>query len=502
MIKEKLILTALDIASAGGGGSDSGGFDSGGFDSSGSDYSYGGESSSGSDAANLLGLSGFLMIIGSMVCTGIIIDKISKTKQDDVAGVNAARGLTLGLFGGLFAICALVGLVFDGSLQYTITGLLMMSWLWIALIIEAFGKKDYLGGENNVYMKDGSSVADEITGPLATEVQQIFTRYQADWSNLDGSRFNEYMTTSYATRAGLMIEAFQAARRRNPTTIINYNGTGLVRGSQYGAEFSGVPQYNLEGQEVSGFTAWCSAYVDDALYDTRSNTLLMDSKYNLHEKWLLKRINGRLLLDGIQQPTADLSTREGQIEAFAGQAGAFYSLDWGRMLLPQYGMIFTPESLRVGDVNNHVIGRFKDTGHATSDDTVYQLFTYSAVPYHQANRVYLVGELSVPKSYGNIAIIRRGGWLRRRPAGLQQYTFESSEFNDMYDVYASDGMALSTFELLNPAMLQTLADAPYIINIEVIDNIIYFYAELRQTDARNYASMLAVLQAAYRELKL
>ena len=51
-------------------------------------------------------------------------------------------------------------------------------------------------------------------------------------------------------------------------------------------------------------------------------------------------------------------------------------------------------------------------------------------------------------------------------------------------------------------MMQTLVDAPFAINIEVIDNAIYFYAPLSRTSAKDYQAMLSVLQAAYRELKM
>lgn len=51
-------------------------------------------------------------------------------------------------------------------------------------------------------------------------------------------------------------------------------------------------------------------------------------------------------------------------------------------------------------------------------------------------------------------------------------------------------------------MIETLTNAPFEINIEVIDNIIYFFANLRATDASNYVAMLSILQSAYLELKL
>ena len=47
---------------------------------------------------------------------------------------------------------------------------------------------------------------------------------------------------------------------------------------------------------------------------------------------------------------------------------------------------------------------------------------------------------------------------------------EWGEFNNKFRVYATSAEQVTAFELLHPAMMQTLVDAPFAINIEVIDN--------------------------------
>ena len=117
--------------------------------------------------------------------------------------------------------------------------------------------------------------------------------------------------------------------------------------------------------------------------------------------------------------------------------------------------------------------------------------------------MYLVGQMFVPKSYGNILLARTDSKLRRTKLfGLTKVELEWGDFNRTYQVYATSPEQVTAFELLHPAMMQTLVDAPFQINIEVIDNAIYFYAPLRSTKAKDYRAMLSVLQAAYRELKL
>ena len=134
---------------------------------------------------------------------------------------------------------------------------------------------------------------------------------------------------------------------------------------------------------------------------------------------------------------------------------------------------------------------------------IYQIYTYSDRPYNTSKVVYLVGQMFVPKSYGNILLARTDSKLRRTKLfGLTKVELEWGDFNRTYQVYATSPQQVTAFELLHPAMMQTLVDAPFQINIEVINNAIYFYAPLSSTKAKDYQAMLSVLQAAYRELKL
>ncbi len=335
----------------------------------------------------------------------------------------------------------------------------------------------------NVLGKEGLS-DDQLANvnPDQKAIRDIFINYENDWGALNTANFVNYMTPRYQAHATLLMRAFADARRRNPVVINTYYGARLM-----------------------GNYAEIRANANDILLDTRTNKVLYeDDNVNVNEYWRFSRGgDGKLLLDGIDQPTADVATRERDIQAFASGNGAYYSLDFGRLLLPTTGVIFQQDSFRRADVNNHVIGQMNDTGHLVSDDVVYQIYTYSALPYRDENAVvYLVGQLAVPKDYGRIVIVRNHGILTQKPHGLNELQTESGDFNKYYRVFASNADQVTSFELLNPKMMETLTNAPFEINIEVIDNIIYFFANLRATDASNYAAMLSILQSAYRELKL
>ena len=323
-------------------------------------------------------------------------------------------------------------------------------------------------------------------------VRNVYMAYQRDWSRLDIASTRTYLTPRYQRHAELMLRAFQDAGRRNNVIVKQIESINI----------GSVVDSDNDSQDQ--FEAVIMAHVTDQLFDVASDQLMTSGDITTTENWRFRRQGNVWLLDRVNPLTSDASVRESSILLFAEQHDAYYSLDWGRMLLPAHGQIFDSDSYKVADVNNHVIGQMHTTGRATSDDAIYQIYTYSRLPYHETSQrqVYLVGQIDVSKKrYGNIVIRRRR--LASLPIrGLNRITLESSEFNDKYEVWAENHEQVTAFELLHPAMMQTFIDAPFDINLEVIDSAIYLYAPLEETDAGHYASMLSILQAAYRELKL
>ena len=78
---------------------------------------------------------------------------------------------------------------------------------------------------------------------------------------------------------------------------------------------------------------------------------------------------------------------------------------------------------------------------------------------------------------------------------------EWGEFNDMYEVFASDLEKVTSFELLNPAFMVHLRELPFEANIEVVDNVVYVFAQAGMS-VGNYQALLEILQKAYKEMKL
>ena len=191
----------------------------------------------------------------------------------------------------------------------------------------------------------------------------------------------------------------------------------------------------------------------------------------------------------------------------------FYSPDWGRYALPARGLIFGGASMKVADINNHIIGKWHQKGavdsSATSvkspgdDGLLVQLYTYAEYPGVANSSYYIVGQINVPKDYLGVIVKSRAFNTSRKPdKSYEKFELEWNDFNDRYDVYAASRDALPAFELLNPKFMEYLYSKNPNYSLEVVDNVIYIYAQLKNITEQDYAELLEVLEKAYAELKM
>lgn len=322
------------------------------------------------------------------------------------------------------------------------------------------------------------------------ELQQVaaqsFMRYQAEWSQRDSSHFAEYMTPYYANHAGFMVAALAQLKRFN--TIQNLQ---ILR-----MDTSAV--YDNVDDSQDFFSMFIEAQGDDYLMDETGKVLFNDKKPFI-EEWTFQRSKDTWLLANIRQTTEAQSAMEADMRQFAIENSMYYSLDMGWLFLPARGELFNNGKWMFGysDINNHVIGSY--------NNHLVQMYTYRRSQNQNKDSYtnFLVGQISVPKEYGGILVERKKGLFGRvfAPKGYQKYEFEWPDFNNRYNVYATDQSRLATFELLNPGFMAFLYDNFNDINIEVTDNIIYFYAP--KSGARNdYQQLMTLLLKAFKELQL
>lgn len=313
------------------------------------------------------------------------------------------------------------------------------------------------------------------------EAEKIFVAYQNDWSNFKLENIKKYTTERYFEHVKLMLMAIRKMGRRNVVSDLKVIKVSLL------SELNGALPIRISLQfKFSGV---------DTLIDSSSNKVLYhDRVYAAFEIWSFIYDGTSLKLDEVKRPTESGAHSVEDLAKFAEKNGLFYSLDWGRYVLPARGLIFEKSNFRESDINNYIVGEW--------GQCLIQLYTYSSMP-DDSNRYYLVGQISVPKKYGGIIIISKMAKLESIviPKHYEKFELEWEEFNQRYDVYAEKKDALLAFELLNPKFMTEIYDRNLDYNIEVIDNTIYIFAKIIGTNKTQYVELLDILSQAFKELK-
>lgn len=311
---------------------------------------------------------------------------------------------------------------------------------------------------------------------------QVFNRFQYDWSNFDTESIRQYTTQRYSNHVGLMLYAMQQMGRKNIMDGIQINEV----------IFSGAhDDQNNQGDRVS--VAFL-AQAHDQLIDTAANRTLTTTNEEFGEQWNFVREGNAWKLDSIDQATEDQNMLVQSLKQFAAANQMYFSPDWGRLLLPTRGQLFK-NGFKNADINNHVIGFW--TG-----ELLVQLYTYNSGKDDDVTH-YMVGQINLPKSYGGILVERRNKVFNRlkAPSGYKKVTLEWGDFNQRYNVYATDENQVTSFELLNPSFMAWLYDQDLKVNIEVVDNVVYLYSKISANE-RRYTEMLEILRRSHKELKM
>jgi len=336
---------------------------------------------------------------------------------------------------------------------------------------------------------EASSLADPIWTEqgLITFASDIFMRHQKDWSGFDIVSLESYMTPEYYKHTELMLAALKLANRQNQVNDITINSAEII-------SFDDSPDNTQDHFEVL-----INASVEDIINDTSTDQVLHRQRLNAIQTYKFLRDGNKWKFSGIDQSTASALTYNAALERFASDNGYFYSIDWGWLLLPRRGQVFGTGQFGASDINNHVIGMYHDV--------LIQMYSYKPIPTGTKN--YLITQTSVPKSYGDIVVRRKKSGFNFKIKGLNKLSTEWGEFNKKYDVFASDTEQATSFELLNPTYMEKLEALPFEVSIEVVDNMVYLYADEAAAiaatgsyDTQRYEVMLQILKAAFKEMRM
>ncbi len=468
----------------------------------------GGGSSSGSSHGGGGG-AGFLMaLVGYAPMHGLaaIIRKRSTNGGKNELSVEAQIGTWFG--GIVFAIFWLIlGIFLSQNTNYGFITLLYFGLLpmvgaivgtgaglynWFSLIKQSKEVKAALVNASN-----SDSSWDEAQ--LTTGAENVFLAFQRDWSNNNIAATKAYLTANYANHIELMILALKQIGR------VNDVGNPKINNAQI------MAVNDSASNDQDSFVIGIEATAKDRLIDQPTQKVLYTSNQSFTEFWRFNRDGSSWRLDGIQPATEASWTSSPTLESFAANNGFYYSLDWGRLLLPTRGQLFNGGSFATADINNHCIGWYQ----STYDRILTQIYTYRVNP--DKIDTYIIAQATLPRSYGNIVVRRKKGKFRFKIKGLYEVSTEWQDFNKMYQAFATSTEQATSLELLNPKYMEQLAAVPFDINIEVVDNILYLYAPLEgiaarskasgatnhsQSTADKYQMMLWAMAAAFKEMKM
>ena len=314
---------------------------------------------------------------------------------------------------------------------------------------------------------------------LVDFAKQTFMRYQYDWSRQDTESMKQYMTEGYHYHASLFIYTLQLMQRTNTMEDIVIDEAVVMQ------------VHDDQNDANDRVTIGITARAKDTLINTAANAAIFTDNSSFTEYWTFARSGSTWLLADIGQATADMDAYNNELAAFAARNKYCYSVDMGWLFIPERGQLFGQAKFGVSDINNHAVGLYKES-------LLVQLYTYAAFNGAQPR---VIAQVNVPKTYGNI-IVHRKQSSNINTRGLERIETEWIQFNQQYEVYASNAEQATSFELLNPTYMEQLAALPFAVTIEVVDNVIYLYTDDRGSDVATYGIMLDLVHKAFKELRL
>ncbi len=315
---------------------------------------------------------------------------------------------------------------------------------------------------------------------LKKKVSEIFLKFQEDWSNFNIERMKGYLTEEYYKRMVLEMNVLKNENRQNSMEEVIINSLNLLE------------IVDEADNTKDSFTIEVNAQAVDSLNDLTNNHLLYRDTNPFTEYWNFVRQGGDWKLNLIKQSTEDEQEIEKDIVDFAKNNNFYYDPDFGWLMMPNKGVIFSSSNFETSDINNHVVGYFKDK--------IVEFYTFIPNKETKNPTNYIVAQMVLPIRYNNI-VVRKKRWLFNfSPSGLRRIKTESNDFDKKFCIWADPADQVSSFELLSPNFMEKIYDLPFELNIEVVGNFLYFYSKERSSIS--YDKMLEVLSWAFDEMKM
>ncbi|MEK7162097.1 MAG: DUF3137 domain-containing protein, partial [Patescibacteria group bacterium] len=323
-------------------------------------------------------------------------------------------------------------------------------------------------------------VGNKLNWPeLQTQITILFQNFQKAWGEFDLKTMEQLVTPEYYKRMVLELSVLQNENRANLMSDVIVTEMFVIGEEQ-------------PGETTQKLTLQISASAHDVLQDTKNNKALFTDNSSFTEYWHLVQTPDRTwVLDFITQETEDSNMSEKDIAEFSRKNNFYYDADFGWLMMPDKGVMFNKTNFGKSDINNHVIGYFRDK--------IVEFYTYIPDTYSKTPENYLVAQAILPKSYNDI-LIKKKKFLSMPVWGLKKMTLESVDFNNKFSIWAHEEDQINSLELLTPNFMEKIYNLPFELNIELVGNTLYFYTKDRGAD--NYPQMLEIISWAFDEMRL
>ena len=443
----------------------------------------GGSSSSGGGG----GGAEFLILLGAVPShyLGKLIKKFFSRKLELIISATFASLVSI--------ILLIIGFMLGGFFSIYVASVITIG-IWIGWSTAFFGLWERLANRikktRQTIAKASQSDASWNEASLLDYARQCFLRYQEDWSQFNLASITTYTTRDYAKHSALLLQALKELGRTNRMSNVRIGGAAII---------DAVDDTSAANKDT--YTVLFEATAKDQLIDTDGSVLYTDNS-SFVEAWTFVRSETTWLLADIAQQTADKRQANQSLIQFAQQNGLYYSLDMGWLLIPKRGVLLGSGRFGVSDINNHTIGYY--------NGLLFQLYTYNPNPKNSAANMLIV-QLTLPRSYEGIVVRRKTKvfpFLKAfsgMPKNYKKYTYEWPDFNNRYEVYATNADRLASFELINPGFMAYLYDNDPGFAIEVADTTLFMVKPITANQALSadaYSKIMTIALKAFKELRL
>ena len=297
---------------------------------------------------------------------------------------------------------------------------------------------------------------------LTDRVSEVFSLFENDWSNSNTEAMKAYCMSTFQDKMALDLAALTLQKRKNQMTKIKLISVAILEAD------------DSADNTQDHFTAEVYAYAYDQLIDTITGKILMTDDKSFTEYWSFMRDGDIWKLDNIRQVTEEKNKLEASVSLFAKRNGFHYDPDFGWLMMPNKGVIFNYSNFKTSDINNHVIGKYKDK--------IVEFYTFIPNATNGSTSPnFLVAQTTLPVSYNDILVRRKRKFFNFAPGGLRTIETESNDFNKKFCLYAHPNDQINSFVLLAPDFMEEVYSLPFELNIEIVGSFLYFYVEGRSS---------------------